>query len=64
MTDTTYAYSSKPLRNPFRYGLALWRSLRDPSNTDEVAIVELGGLRTRFGRRFMKPAATLEALGA
>jgi ubiquinone biosynthesis protein Coq4 len=62
MAATTYAYSARPLRNPLRYLLAVWRSVRDPSNTDEVAIVELGALRTRIGRRFMKPEAMLHAL--
>jgi ubiquinone biosynthesis protein Coq4 len=62
MAETTFAYSAQPVRNPFRYALALWRTVRDPSNTDEAAIVEIGALRTRFGRRFMKPAAMLEAL--
>jgi len=57
MADPTYAYSAEPLRNPFRYLLALWRSVRDPANTDEVAILELGLLRTRFARRFVRPDA-------
>jgi len=62
MADPIYAYSGKPVRNPFRYALALWRTLRDPSNTDEVAIVEVGALRTRLGRRFMKLDGMIEAL--
>lgn len=62
MADPHYAYSAKPLRNPLRYWLALWRSVRDPANTDEVAIVEVGALRSRLGRRYIKPAAMLEAL--
>lgn len=62
MAETTYAYSAEPLRNPFRYLLALWRAVRDPSNTDEVAIVELGMLRTRFARRFVRPEAMLDFL--
>ncbi len=62
MANSLYAYSAKPVRNPLRYGLALWRSVRDPSNTYEVAIVEVGALRTRLGRRYIKPAAMLEAL--
>jgi ubiquinone biosynthesis protein Coq4 len=62
MSATTYAYSAEPLRNPFRYALALWRTLRDPSRTDEVAIVQLGLLRTRFARRFVRPGAIAEAL--
>ncbi len=62
MAEPTYAYSGEPLRNPFRYLLALWRSVRDPANTDEVAIVELGLLRTRFARRFVRPDAMYEFL--
>ena len=62
MADPTYAYSAEPLRNPFRYLLALWRSVRDPENTDEVAIVELGLLRTRFARRFVRPDAIFDFL--
>jgi ubiquinone biosynthesis protein COQ4 len=62
MAETSYAYSGKPLRNPLRTLLALWRSVRDPSNTDEVAIVELGLWKTHFARRFVRPGAMLEAL--
>lgn len=62
MASTTYAYSGKPSRNPLRFLLALWRSVRDPSNTDEVAIVELGLLKSRFARRFVRPDAMLDVL--
>ncbi len=62
MENTTYAYSSKPTRNPFRYLLALWRLVRDPTNTSEAAIVEVGALRTRLGRKFIKPEGMVEAL--
>jgi ubiquinone biosynthesis protein Coq4 len=64
MAETTYAYSGRPLRNPLRYLLALGRSVRDPSNTDEVAIVEIGLLKTRLGRRFVRPDAMLDALAS
>lgn len=64
MEDSSYAYSTEPTRNPFRYLLALWRTIRDPTNTHEVAIVEIGAFRTRLGRRFIKPEAMLEALRA
>ncbi len=64
MADTRYAYSAKPLRNPFRYLLALWRALRDPSNTNEVAILDAGLLRTRFARRIMRWEAMLESLAS
>ncbi len=62
MADPTYAYSGELPRNPFRYLLALWRSVRDPANTDEVGIVQLGLLRTRFARRFVRPDAMFEFL--
>jgi ubiquinone biosynthesis protein COQ4 len=62
VADPLYAYSGNPLRNPLRYALALWRSVRDPANTHEVAIVEIGALRSRFGRRHIRPAAMLEVL--
>ncbi len=59
-----YAYSSQPTRNPFRFLLALWRSVRDPSRTDEVAIVEIGFARSRLGRRFARWEAVLAKLDA
>jgi ubiquinone biosynthesis protein COQ4 len=54
MAETRYAYSSAPTRNPFRYLLALWRTVRDPSATSEVAIVQMGFARSRLGRRFAR----------
>lgn len=53
-TSPVYAYRERPTRNPFRYGLAVWRSLRDPTDTDEVAIVEIGFARSALGRRFAR----------
>jgi ubiquinone biosynthesis protein COQ4 len=53
-TSAVYAYPARPTRNPFRYGLAVWRSLRDPTDTDEVAIVEIGFARSPLGRRFAR----------
>ena len=58
----TFGYSSEPTRNPFRYLLALWRLVRDPSDTEEAAIVELGFARTRLGRRFARWEEVVEAL--
>ena len=57
-----HAYSGRPTRNPFRFLLALWRTVRDPSNTKEVAIVEIGFARSRLGRRFARWQVTLDAL--
>jgi ubiquinone biosynthesis protein COQ4 len=59
-----YAYSSQSTRNPFRFLLALWRSIRDPSRTDEVAIVEIGFARSRLGRRFSRWEELLARLDA
>ena len=54
MKESSYAYSAQPSRNPFRVLLALWRSVRDISNTDEVAIVEIAFARSRSARRFAR----------
>lgn len=62
MSDVRYAYSTQPTRNPFRYLLALWRSLKDPTNTHEVAIVEMGFARSRWGRRFARWEDVIDAL--
>lgn len=62
MSQTNYAYSGRPTRNPFRFMLALWRSLRDLTNTHEVAIVEIGFARSRVGRRLARWNKTLDAL--
>jgi ubiquinone biosynthesis protein COQ4 len=59
-----YAYSSSPVRNPFRYALAVWRLVRsDPAkSTEEAAIVEIGFSRSRLGRRFARWEQTVTAL--
>jgi ubiquinone biosynthesis protein Coq4 len=62
MTQTRYAYSAEPTRNPLRYLLALWRTIRDPSDTPEVAIVEMGFARSRIGRRFARWDEVVSAL--
>ena len=64
MDSSTYAYTSKPTRNPFRYALAVWRLVRsDPSkSTAEAAIVEMGFARSRLGRRFARWGEMVEAL--
>jgi ubiquinone biosynthesis protein Coq4 len=54
LAEIQYAYSTEPTRNPFRYLLAVWRALRDPTDTYEVAIVEMGFARSRLGRRFAR----------
>ena len=45
-----YQYDNRP-RNVFRFGLAVWRVLKDPENTQEAAIVELTFNRSRWGRK-------------
>jgi ubiquinone biosynthesis protein COQ4 len=62
VAETRYAYSTTPTRNPFRYLLALWRTLRDPTDTHEVAIVEMGFARSRLGRRFARWEEVVETL--
>lgn len=57
-----FAYTSAPTRNPFRYPLALWRSIRNPTDTYEVGIVELGFARSRLGRRFARWEEVIEVL--
>lgn len=59
-----YAYSARPVRNPFRYALAVWRLVRnDPAeSTADAAIVEIGFARSRFGRRFARWAETAKVL--
>lgn len=56
MEPSAYHYSSRPTRNPLRYGLAVWRLVRnDPSTQiEEAAIVEMGFVNSRLGRRFAR----------
>jgi ubiquinone biosynthesis protein Coq4 len=62
MAETRAAYSATPTRNPFRFLLATWRTVRDPSSTHEAAIVEMGFARSRLGRRFARWEEVVEAL--
>lgn len=62
MSDSRYAYSTTPTWNPLRFLFALWRSVRDPADTREVAIVEMGFARSRIGRRFARWEEILDAL--
>jgi ubiquinone biosynthesis protein COQ4 len=62
VTEIQFAYSTKPTRNPLRYVLAVWRALRDPTDTYEVAIVEMGFARSRLGRRFARWDEVIERL--
>ena len=64
MTEDHYAYSAAPTRNPFRYLLAVWRLVRDPADTDEAAVVEIGFARTRLGRRFARWEEVIAALSS
>ncbi len=54
MGQASYAYSATPTRNPLRFLLALWRSMRNLNDTEEVAIVQMGFARSRTGRRFAR----------
>ena len=64
MESADYAYSASPVRNPFRYMLAVWRLIRsDPAtSTSEAAIVEIGFARSKLGRRFARWEQTVAAL--
>jgi len=62
MPAPVYTYSAERAPNPLRFLRALWRSLRDPSDTDEVAILQTGLLRMRIARRFVRPDAIVSAL--
>jgi ubiquinone biosynthesis protein Coq4 len=64
LASTGYAYSARPTRNPFRYGLAVWRLIRrDPETTTaEAAVVEMGFARSKLGRRFARWEAVAEHL--
>jgi ubiquinone biosynthesis protein COQ4 len=64
--STGYAYSARPVRNPFRYARAVWRLIRrDPETTTaEAAIVEMGFARSRLGRRFARWEQTAAVLRA
>jgi ubiquinone biosynthesis protein COQ4 len=61
-----YTYSARPVRNPFRYAVAVWRLVRsDPTqSTREAAIVEMGFARSRLGRRFARWEQIVDALEA
>lgn len=64
MTEIAYAYSAKPVKNPFRYGLALWRLVTQEISDDvsEAAIVEIGFARSKFGRRLAQWDRVLDHL--
>jgi ubiquinone biosynthesis protein COQ4 len=65
MSPSKYAYSAESTKNPLRYGLALWRFLRsdtDDNIISEVAIIEIGFARSRFGRRLARWEVVLDRL--
>jgi ubiquinone biosynthesis protein COQ4 len=63
---TDYAYTARPVRNPFRYLAAVFRLIRtDPSQaTDDAAVVEMGFARSKLGRRFARWEQAVAALKA
>jgi len=65
MPAQEYAYSALATKNPFRYALALWRFMRSKTDDDiisEVAIIEIGFARSRFGRRLARWEETIDFL--
>jgi ubiquinone biosynthesis protein Coq4 len=64
LASIDYAYSSRPVRNPFRYLAAVWRLIRtDPSQaTADAAVVEIGFARSKWGRRFARWEQTVSVL--
>jgi len=65
MSTPDYAYSAVATKNPFRYALALWRFMRSKTDDDiisEVAIIEIGFARSRFGRRLARWDKTIAML--
>lgn len=62
MNSVEFKYSARPTRNPFRYGLALWRLIRHPEDTNEAAIVEIGFMRSRLGRKYARWADVIDTL--
>ena len=65
MSTPEYAYSPISTKNPFRYGLALWRFMRSKTDDDiisEVAIIEIGFARSKFGRRLARWEETIALL--
>jgi ubiquinone biosynthesis protein Coq4 len=66
MESTGYHYSARPTRNPFKYLRAVWRLVRnDPSTQiEEAAIVEMGFVNSRLGRRFARWEGVVDHLKA
>jgi ubiquinone biosynthesis protein Coq4 len=65
MPAPDYAFSADSTRNPLRYALALLRFLRSDTDDDiipEVAIIEIGFARSRFGRRLARWDVVLDRL--
>ncbi len=64
MTATESEFTASPTRNPLRYGLAVWRLIRNDSSqmVAEAAIVQMGFSRSRIGRRFARWEEVAETL--
>ena len=65
MAAPDYAYSANSTRNPFRYALAVWRFLRSDTDDNiipEVAIIEVGFARSKFGKRLSRWGVILDRL--
>jgi ubiquinone biosynthesis protein COQ4 len=65
MPASEHVFSAESTRNPFRYALAVWRFLRSDTDDNiipEVAIIEIGFARSRFGRRLARWEVVLDRL--
>ena len=65
MPAPEYAYTATPTKNPLRYALAVGRFLKSKTSDDiipEVATIEVGFARSRFGRRLARWERTIEHL--
>jgi ubiquinone biosynthesis protein Coq4 len=65
MDSISYGYSAEPTKNPFKFARALWRLISREANdasTADAAVVELGFVRSRLGRRFARWHVTLDYL--
>jgi len=54
MDDIPYLYDDGVLRSPWRKALAVWRVWRNPGDSYELKMAEIGFASSRFGRHFAR----------